>query len=158
MIRLLFCVALLVSVTACESFDQEQKRGYALEFARIDEINVGASTKEDVLKALGSPSSTSMFGEETWYYIGLKVKKGPLDHGEIDQQHTLTVKFDEHGVVSEFNQVKGEQRRDIMIADDDTPTEGNEITVIQQLLGNLGRFNSPQGGGGRAQPRGPAPF
>ena len=33
------------------------------------------------------------------------------------------------------------QRIDLPYARDKTPTTGNEITAVQQLLGNLGRFN-----------------
>ena len=37
-----------------------------------------------------------------------------------------------------------EDGRTIAYVDRTTPTEGNELTLIQQLLGNLGRFN-PEG-------------
>ncbi len=61
----------------------------------------------------------------------------------VDQE-ILAVAFDEGGIVESMRVYGQEDGRTIAYVDRTTPTEGNELTIIQQLLGNLGRFN-PEG-------------
>jgi outer membrane protein assembly factor BamE (lipoprotein component of BamABCDE complex) len=68
----------------------------------------------------------------------------------------VTIEFDESGIVSDV------RTRDVTAAlavepsPDATRTLGNELTLLQQLLGNIGRFNTqPQDRG--LQPRAPGP-
>jgi len=47
-------------------------------------------------------------------------------------------------VVDTVKKQTDEDARAINIAEDETPTEGNEVTIMEQLLGNMGRFNPKQ--------------
>jgi outer membrane protein assembly factor BamE (lipoprotein component of BamABCDE complex) len=138
-----FVLGCCLAVSACVS--QEEKRGYAIEFARLEEVKAGQSTKEDVQAALGSPSTRATYGQETWYYVNQQMKVAALSKPELVGEETIVVKFREDGVVDSVVRNKGEDRKDIAIAKDKTITEGNSMTVMEQLLGNLGKFNSPQG-------------
>jgi outer membrane protein assembly factor BamE (lipoprotein component of BamABCDE complex) len=123
-------LAAMLAVSACVS--HEDRRGYAIEFAKLEDVKPGSSTRDDVFAALGSPSTTSGFGQEKWYYTS----------PELAGQETITVTFRPDGVVQSVEKGQGEASRDIAFARDKTRTEGNSITVMQQLLGNLGRFNA----------------
>jgi outer membrane protein assembly factor BamE (lipoprotein component of BamABCDE complex) len=50
------------------------------------------------------------------------------------------IAFDDTGVVSMIKRVDGETL-DVPLASRTTPTSGNEITFIQQVLGNVGKYN-----------------
>ncbi len=126
---------------ACVS--KEENRGYAMEFARLEEIHPGSS-KEEVMRALGSPSTTSAFGDEKWYYIGLKLRASNITRPKVAGEDVIIVNFAQNGNVASVERTKGEDRRDISISKESTPTEGQNITVMGQLLGNLGKFNAPK--------------
>src|SRR5271169_130718 len=59
--------ALLVGCTI--SVDQ---RGNLPDPDKLAEIQPGTTTKEQVVKVLGTPSSASTFNDDTWYYISRK--------------------------------------------------------------------------------------
>jgi outer membrane protein assembly factor BamE (lipoprotein component of BamABCDE complex) len=55
------------------------------------------------------------------------------------------IKFSKDGKVIEVDEVSLEQGREIKHVERKTPTHGNELTVLEQLIGNLGRFKKKQG-------------
>lgn len=137
-----FITLLMVSllfISACVK--TEETRGYVAEFSHFDKIKTGETTKEEALKIMGSPSSKSTFGKEQWYYIGNKMERIAFFDPEIVKQDVLYLTFDENGIVKEAGKKGTEDARKIAISDDKTRTEGNKIGVVEQLLGNLGRFN-----------------
>jgi len=136
---IVFCAFLLCFITACVK--TEETRGYVTEFSDFNSVEPGKTTKEEVIKALGSPSSTSSFGDETWYYIGMKMEKTAFLDPEIVKQNIFLVTFDDKGIVKEIGKKSEKDRRDIDISKETTPTEGNKVGVVEQFLGNLGRFN-----------------
>ena len=52
----------------------------------------------------------------------------------------LVVSFDEAGFVEDTRTYALEDGQIIDPVDRVTPTEGREISILQQLIGNLGRF------------------
>ena len=52
------------------------------------------------------------------------------------------VVFNDDGVVETVEEIENE-RTDLPLVRRKTETSGNEVTALQQLLGNLGRFNAP---------------
>ena len=66
------------------------------------------------------------------------------DH-EVTDERIVAVAFDDNGVVQTLEHLDGD-RQNIPYTRTKTPTHGNDLTFMQQLLGNLGRFNSGNGG------------
>ena len=114
--------------------------------AEFDKVLVGTSTNKDVLELLGSPSSYSTFGDETWYYISSRKESLAFFKPKIVDQGAVSIVFDKQGVVRAVHKFTDKDREDIAISTEKTPTEGNHITIWQQLLGYLGRFNTEGGG------------
>ena len=77
-------IALLVGsiavISACTP--TQTNRGNMVEDFRIAEITPGVSTRSNVLKSLGSPTTTAPFDDNIWYYIGQKMEK----HGIFDPE------------------------------------------------------------------------
>ncbi len=116
------------------------QRGNTLENYQVDEIVANVHTRSDVLRLLGSPTTQATFDENIWYYIGRTTEKHGIFDPEVVEERVVAVAFNEEGVVTYIGDVDG-QKIDVPISDDSTPTHGNELTVMQQLLGNVGRFN-----------------
>jgi outer membrane protein assembly factor BamE (lipoprotein component of BamABCDE complex) len=54
----------------------------------------------------------------------------------------VIVKFDINDVVAEVKDLSKEDGREIEIVERETPTGGRKLGLLEQLFGNLGRFNS----------------
>lgn len=134
---------LSISLMACTP--TQSTRGNIVEDFRVQEITPGISTKTNVLKSLGSPTTMSPFDDNVWYYIGQKMeKKGIFDPKVVDEQ-VIVVAFDADGIVDTMEEINAE-RIDVPKVRDKTKTGGNDITILEQLLGNVGRFNKPAEG------------
>lgn len=131
-------IVLAVGLSGCKSIEE---RGYVIDEEKLVEIEVG-KTKDQVRRIMGSPSSISSLGSEIWYYIGVKQEKSAFSQPDIVGKQIIAVHFDGNGAVSEVVSNDDTDQRDIQFAEDITPTEGHKIGVIEQLIGNVGRFNT----------------
>jgi len=128
-----------LAVSACTPM--VANRGNLIQDHQMVTIEPGTSTKSDVLRAMGSPTTQDPFDENTWYYIGQTVeKKGILDP-QVTNERIVMVEFTEEGTVGTIKDVGGD-RESIPFERSKTPTSGNEMTVLQQFFGNLGKFNA----------------
>lgn len=137
----LLCALSAVALTACSP--KVQNRGYVRDIEIEKQIKAGRDTQEDVRSLLGSPSARSNFGRETWYYITSRKEAVAFFAPDVVEQDVTRIVFDETGMVSEVDLFDKESSQDIDISNRETPTEGHEFGFMEQLLGNIGRFNSP---------------
>ncbi len=120
------------------------QRGNMLEDYQIEGIVVGVHTRSDALRILGSPTTQAPFDDNVWYYIGQKTEKRGILDPKVKEERIFVLSFDEKGVIRSLEETNSE-RIAIPIERSKTQTHGNEITVIQQLLGNVGRFSGSEG-------------
>jgi len=139
----LYAIMAMFAVTACEK--QVNVRGNIPHSADIAKIRKGFHKKSDVENLLGTPSAVATFEKETWYYIGGRVKTLSFFKPEFFDRKIIIVKFNGKGVVDTV------EARDVPTTDEEiklvereTPTKGRELTIIQQLIGNVGRFSTPE--------------
>ena len=104
----------------------------------------GGLSREEVAEILGSPSSVAVLEGETWYYISKRTETLAFFEPKVSDQKVVVIRFDEKGMVSEVQTLGLEQARTINPSERETPTAGNELTLFDQLIGNLGRFNSSE--------------
>ena len=118
-------------------------RGHSSDDVDLKQIIVGQTKAEDVTALLGSPTSSSNFGDETWYYVTQKQERVGVFAPTISEQHVTAITLDRDRVVSDISEYKKEDGKPVQIVSKTTPTEGHKVTFLEQMLGNLGRFNAP---------------
>ena len=64
-------------------------------------------------------------------------------HRTVVAQDVVAIEFDDQGLVNRIDRHDLNGAREIDLVDRETPTAGNELTVLEQFLGNIGRFNPP---------------
>lgn len=140
-LKSVFCCVILLSFTACSPITAQ--RGNMLKDTQVEQVVVGQSTRTNVLQILGSPTTQSTFNPNVWYYIGQETEKHSIMDSKVVVEKIVAVHFDEEGIVEYVGKPSAE-REDVNYARSKTPTHGNELTFMQQLLGNMGRFNGAQ--------------
>lgn len=114
--------------------------GNILKPDQIQQLAVGQTTKDQMATILGTPTTTAAFNDNIWYYVGMEtVKQGFLDPKVADKK-VYVAGFDENGILSEFNYIDNEGIQ-VPIVSRATPTHGTELSIMDQFVGNVGRFN-----------------
>jgi len=117
------------------------QRGNLPEPDKFAQIRPGTTTREQVVKILGTPSSTGVFNDKNWYYISRRTKQVAFFDPDVLDQQVYIVNFDATGVVRGVDHKDLKDGRDIDPAPGATPAPGRELTFLEQVLGNIGRFN-----------------
>ena len=138
--RLITTALLTLTLSACAP--TETTRGNFLFEEDVNAIRPLSSTQYDVLNLLGSPTSKAVFDDNTWYYIGLKTQKKGFFDEKVDERQTIKITFDDTNTVTSVTRVDGTPV-EVPLESRVTPTSGNEVTILQQVLGNVGKFNPP---------------
>jgi outer membrane protein assembly factor BamE (lipoprotein component of BamABCDE complex) len=117
-----------------------QVRGNIPDSEVISKINPGIHSRLDIQSLLGSPSTMSTFQDSKWYYIGQRSTQFAFFEPEVLERTVLVVSFDAAGLVATTRTYALEDGRPIDPVDRITPTEGRDMSVLQQLLGNIGKY------------------
>jgi outer membrane protein assembly factor BamE (lipoprotein component of BamABCDE complex) len=135
-IALFLVVGLISACTPTQS-----NRGNLVEDFRLDEVTPGVSTRTNVLKSLGSPTTVAPFDNNVWYYIGQKMEKKGIFDPEVVDEKIIVVAFNDKGILQTIEE-RNADRIDVPTVRRKTQTGGNDVSLVEQLLGNVGRFNS----------------
>ena len=143
------------SVPAFMSF-APQVRGNRVDLDEMKQLVPGTSTRADATAALGSPTAKATFDDNTWIYIGEVTK--PVIGGTLDvlDQQVVLLSFDQGGVLRNIEHKTQDDSKPVGMVAGATPSPGSDATLLQQLLGNIGKFTSlsPTGGGNAVGPSG----
>ena len=89
--------------------------------------------------------SPALFDNKTWYYISRRTKQVAFFNPDVVDQQVYIVNFDERGVVKAVDHRDLKDGREIEPAPGATPAPGRELTFLEQVIGNVGRFNKSGG-------------
>ncbi len=124
------------------------ERGQMVEKEDYDKLVPGTTTRADVTALLGSPTSRATFDDNTWYYIGEVTAPVPLARPKIDHQQVLVLNFDGNGTLRGVRRLDQSNAHDVAMVSRVTPSPGSEASFMQQLIGNVGRYNPLGAAGG----------
>jgi outer membrane protein assembly factor BamE (lipoprotein component of BamABCDE complex) len=118
-------------------------RGNAPDPELVEQIRPGKQNREQVVRMIGTPSTVATFDQETWYYISARTSTTAFKKTKLQDRQILTIRFNKQGVVAEITKFDASHGRLVTLVNRKTPTKGKELTIIQQLVGNVGRFSAP---------------
>jgi outer membrane protein assembly factor BamE (lipoprotein component of BamABCDE complex) len=112
-------------------------------FQTIDQkpqdVKVGADTRSTVLSKLGSPTATSTFDKDVWFYISQLRSQTSFYTPKTIKRDVVAIAFDhDTEQVKSVNTFTLQDGRVIAYNTRETPTRGREMTVLEQLIGSIG--------------------
>jgi len=129
---------LLPLVSGCATIDI---RGHEVDPDVLAKIEVGKTTKEQVSKLLGTPSSVSTFGNNTWYYMSEETQRRAFFSPSILKSNITRIEFNAENRVQSLDSVTEKDMQIVSHVTRQEPTAGHSFGVLEQLFGNIGRFN-----------------
>ena len=143
---LLLLAGVLFAGGACTP--RQDYRGAQVDEERLKQIEERKPSQGEVFALIGSPSSVSTFPQkkETWYYIFKETERVAFFSETVKDQRVIVIDFDSGGRVERVRRYGQEDAKNIQVVDRITPTRGRELGFLEQIFGNLGRFNDKNTG------------
>ena len=141
-------VAVLIPLSACSTggklgtISKTSHHGYVASPMALEQVPVGSS-RDQVLIALGTPSTTADFGGEVFYYIS-QTRRQPVAFmpEKVVDQRVLAVYFNQDETVERIADYGLKDGKVFDFITQTTPTRGRDDNFLQQVLsGTLGMGN-----------------
>ena len=132
-------VALVAGCTELNSY-----HGFVPPAAEVASLQVGVTTKADVISLFGQPFSERALENNTVYYASSQFQSfGPFAPKEVDRQ-VLAVDFDANDRLRNVSRYGLDDGR-IVVLDRRVTEDGiNDVTFLSQLFASFGRIDAGQ--------------
>jgi outer membrane protein assembly factor BamE (lipoprotein component of BamABCDE complex) len=135
--KLVGAAGLALSLSGCLGYDGVINRGAVLDARQIAQVKPGMSAP-DVMKKLGTPSTTSTIGGDAWYYVSQRLERSMAFMPQnITDQHVLAVYFDKSRKVTRVADYGMEDGKPVDFLSRTTPVAGPDYHLIQSLLAKV---------------------
>lgn len=127
----------LLGMAACAPMAAHQ--GFMAIEQNPSDVKVGEDTRSTVLAKLGSPTATSTFDKDTWFYMTQMSNHTSFYRPKVTSRDVVAIAFDKATEqVASVNTYTLADGRVIAFNGRETPTRGREMSVLEQLLGTIG--------------------
>lgn len=136
--RVILASVLLAGSTAACISPIRDFHGYSADDVQPTAIQPGTDTRASVLAQLGSPSTESIFDQNTWLYISTARERFAYMVPKTKQRTITAIRFDENDAVAEvldYDETSGEV---INYVSRETATRGRELGLLEQIFGTVG--------------------
>jgi len=138
-IAVLSCVMLLASCSATYEY-----HGYAPSDAELENVIVGADTRETVEEIIGKPTTTGALKDGNWYYVSSKVRNYTYHAPKEVKRELVAVSFDKNDVVSNIERFGLKDGRIITLNRRVTSEAVKGPSVLSQVISNIGNVDLGQ--------------
>ena len=126
-----------------------QSRGNLIDSIDYAQLQPGSSTRADVTSLVGTPTTRATFDDNTWIYVGEVTRPTIAGFPAVMRQEVVVMNFDAGGTLRTLHKYSGKDAVRVAMVTRTTPSPGSEASFLQQVIGNVGRYNpaSLLGGG-----------
>jgi len=132
----------MLMAVACSPITET--RGLILDKEQIENIKIGQTRQPQIREQFGTPTLKSTFSDNVWIYTGSRVEQWAFFEPTVTKHRSVLIEFNEDGVVRDKRVLSKAQLREVDLNPETTPTAGRGLSILQQLLGNIGRFEGQQ--------------
>lgn len=135
--------ALLAPIQACAPVIDN--RGYVFNDSQISSLKKGSTKRQVVQNNFGSPSTVTKLNGTAYYYVRSRFVTESYRAPEEVERKVLAIYFAANDTVKDYAIYGLEDGIIVPIVQRTTQTQGQELSVLGQIFGNLGRFgdNAP---------------
>ena len=135
-------LAALAALGACG--DRISSHGHIINENELKQINIGTTTKADILDMLGQPSFDGAFDTQKLYYSSQVMLQPAASAKQTQQRIVYIFKLDDNNILESIDLINKEDGLQIVHIDDKTPTPGDTFGVLDQVFSNLKRRQSEE--------------
>jgi len=133
---------MLLGATACAPM--VDLRGNNPMADSLEKIKVGETSQDEVMALLGTPSTTVTYGDEVWHYISSRTETVAFFAPEEKERKIVSIFFGPTNKVTNVTILTLKDGKAVQTVSRETPTAGKELSVFEQLIGNVGKFSKDE--------------
>ena len=129
---------LAAPLAGCLGYDGVITHGAVIDAHRVSEVKTGMDAQQ-VLTALGTPSTTSTVGGDAWYYVSQRIERSlAFMPQEITDQRVLAVYFDKNRKVQRIANYGMEDGKPVNFLSRTTAVPAAEYHLLQSMMSKFG--------------------
>ena len=149
MIKILYIIFLSLIVSNCSVKKVVKNHGVPSLEKKNSLLVLNKTNKNDIIKILGSPSTTSKFDNDVWIYIERKQTQSELKNlgqMKIYENNVLVLEIDEFGILKKKNYYNQDNMNNIKITKDVTGKNFKKNSFLYTFFSSLRqKINDPLG-------------
>lgn len=131
---------LLIALASCIS--RTNKHGYMFDLSDHDQLKEEFTTKDIVLRIMGSPTLVAdISNEETWIYFAEDVKSLLFFKPSIVSRTVISIKFD-NNIIKELRYLDLSNQSDLKFATNYTEVKSNKTSFFKSIFSNIGQVKA----------------
>lgn len=141
-LRRVMVITALTAIVGCTTMTR--KHGFVPLPEDLAQMQVGTTTRDDIVALVGPPTTAGAINGNTLYYVQSERDRfGPFEP-EIVGREVVAISFTPSGVLSNIERFGLEDGRVVVLSRRITDDGIADVTFIGQLLGAIGRIDAGQ--------------
>ena len=133
-------ILFLIFLNACQLQEPSKNHGLLFLENRSNKLIVNQTNKNDIIKMMGKPHSTSINDDNTWFYIERTLTKGKyhkLGKNILKTNNILVFNFDKYGVLKIKEFLDKEDLQKINFSKAKTENELTKKSFVEKFLSSI---------------------
>lgn len=130
----------LIALASAACSQTTTTHGQVILQSRLEQVQQGVSTKGDVERLLGSPSTKGTLSDDRWVYISSVMTDKPLNPDILNKRQIIVIDFDPSGTVASITGKSEADAKELEPAKKTTTTHGQSLGILEGMMQNLGNF------------------
>lgn len=137
----LFLVSFILLIFTNSCVSRIDKHGFMFEFSDHEMLQEGVTTKERVLKMMGSPTLISdLDHDEAWIYFAEDLKGFLFFKPKIIERTILVIRF-ESDTIKELTKLSlNDEEKNLEFVADFTAVDGHKVGFFKSIFSNVGQI------------------
>jgi len=135
----LFFVASLGLAAVGGCGDRISSHGHIINENELKQINIGTTTRADILDMLGQPSFKGAFDTQKLYYSSQVMLQPVASTKQTHKRIVYIFTLEDKNILQSIDLINKEDGLQIAHIDDKTPTPGDTFGILEQVFSNLKR-------------------
>ena len=119
--------------------DRISSHGHIINENELKQINIGTTTRADILDMLGQPSFKGAFDTQKLYYSSQVMLQPVASTKQTQKRIVYIFTLDDNNMLQSIDLIDKEDGLEIAHIDDKTPTPGDKFGILEQVFSNLKR-------------------
>ena len=137
-LKIFICIMSFV-LTSCSPTIQNNGLS-EVKFNKI-KIEIGKTSKKDLIRKYGPPIFQSVFNDNIIYYVSHKTSYKLLDKLKTEKLLIYEVYLDKKNIVENFQEYSEKDALNIEISDKETGDDKDAVFILKEILNNMRRKN-----------------